>query len=239
MRYEHEGHRQRLADKVLKGACCEHEYLEMLLCYAIPRRNTNDLAHRLLAEFGGVQQILSATPEQLQSVEGIGKSAAAFIKCLHKLCEDYVKLSTIGGSFPETYERAAFAAFVKEFYQGEAFEVFDVYLIDDGGKLFRRKRFSLGQNGRVQIPVEELGTLLAEARPSGIVVVHNHTVGSSTPSERDDQATKSCQYICNMHGVLFCNHYIYAKDGVYDYYNSGKLQTLSNDWSMSKLVGVE
>ena len=61
----HEGHRQRLIAKLEEGTLCDHEYLEMLLFNALPRKNTNDIAHRLLAEFGSLNKVFAAKPEQL------------------------------------------------------------------------------------------------------------------------------------------------------------------------------
>ena len=66
---EHSGHRHRLIQKLDSGSLCEHEYLEMLLFNAVPRRNTNDIAHRLLARFGNIRDVLGAPLEQLQQVE--------------------------------------------------------------------------------------------------------------------------------------------------------------------------
>ena len=51
----HAGHRQRLKDKYLKcgvDALSDHELLEILLYYAIPQRNTNDIAHELIDKCG-------------------------------------------------------------------------------------------------------------------------------------------------------------------------------------------
>ena len=49
----HEGHRARMKKKLLENgerSLADHELLEVLLYYAIPRRDTNELAHRLLKQ---------------------------------------------------------------------------------------------------------------------------------------------------------------------------------------------
>ena len=74
---EHAGHRRRMIEKLKTDSLLEHELLEVLLFNALPRRNTNDLAHKLLGEFGSVKEILSAPIEQLTKVEGVGESVAA------------------------------------------------------------------------------------------------------------------------------------------------------------------
>ena len=85
----HDGHRQRMYGKVAKEGLLEHEWLEVLLYAAIPRRNTNDIAHRLIQRFGSVMAVLEASMEELQAVTGIGKSAAAHLKCIYHFYKEY------------------------------------------------------------------------------------------------------------------------------------------------------
>ena len=54
----HEGHRERLRETYLEqgaSALHEHQLLELLLTYAIPRRDTNPLAHSLLSAYGSLE----------------------------------------------------------------------------------------------------------------------------------------------------------------------------------------
>ena len=220
---EHKGHRERLRAKILADACCEHEYLEMFLCYAIPRRNTNDIAHRLLSKFGCLPNVLSAPIEELQSVEGVGDGAAVLLKCMGKFCEDYTGLFQAANAMPETYERDKFLAFINQTYVHLDKEVLDVYLMDSNSRIFRRERFASGRETRVWVDVEAFASLLVKTRPSGVILVHNHPFGEPDPSGLDDQTTKQCAQMCAMQNVVFCNHFIYANRGIYDYYGSGKL----------------
>ena len=79
----HEGHRARMRTKLMESGervFADHELLEVLLYYAIPRRDTNELAHRLLEQFGSLQGVLSASAQELACVKGVGEYAAAHIK---------------------------------------------------------------------------------------------------------------------------------------------------------------
>ena len=78
----HDGHRQRKRERFLKQGAdglADHEVLELLLYYAIPRRDTNELAHRLIQHFGTLDAVFQAPPEALMQVSGI-----AFWKLPHR-----------------------------------------------------------------------------------------------------------------------------------------------------------
>ena len=78
----HKGHRARMRAKLDSYGMRifdTYELLEMLLYYAIPYRDTNPIAKRLLAAFGSLDGVLSASVEELAEVDGIGESCARFI----------------------------------------------------------------------------------------------------------------------------------------------------------------
>ena len=87
----HSGHRERLRQRYLESGTenlCEHEFLELLLFYALPRINTNEISHLLTDRFGSLKNVLDAPVEQLTEVKGIGKTAAGFLKLMGELRKD-------------------------------------------------------------------------------------------------------------------------------------------------------
>ena len=71
----HKNHRERVLEKFRRfglDTFADHEVLELLLFFAIPRVDTNPIAHRLMARFGSLHAVLEAPAEQLCEVEGIG-----------------------------------------------------------------------------------------------------------------------------------------------------------------------
>ena len=88
----HLGHRERLRRRArLEGAEAlrPHELLELLLFYAVPRRDVNDLAHALDARFGGVRGVLGATEKELAAFPGVGQRVARWLMRVRDLCEAY------------------------------------------------------------------------------------------------------------------------------------------------------
>lgn len=75
----HANHRQRMIGKLMQNGLdifADHEVIELLLFWMIPRINTNPIAHELLDTFGSIHAVMDATPQQLQQVYKIGERSA-------------------------------------------------------------------------------------------------------------------------------------------------------------------
>ncbi len=84
----HTGHRPRMRAKILSGGANimeEHEILEFLLFYSLPRKNTNEIAHILINTFGSIRCVLNATPEELARIRGIDKHSIVLIKAISEM----------------------------------------------------------------------------------------------------------------------------------------------------------
>ena len=89
----HDGHRKRLKERFLKGGMdglSDINCLELLLFYALPRRDTNPIAHALLEQFGSLSGVLDAPPEQLQKISGISEHAATLLHTIPQLARRYM-----------------------------------------------------------------------------------------------------------------------------------------------------
>ena len=88
----HAGHRDRMRERFLQtdgNGMAEHELLELLLFYAIPRCDTNDLAHRLIEEFGSLVGVLEADSSALCAVSGISEKSALYLRLVGKAATLY------------------------------------------------------------------------------------------------------------------------------------------------------
>lgn len=229
---EHSGHRQRMYEKLRTGKLLEHEMLEALLFNAMPRKNTNELAHRLLAQFGTIRGLFDASMEQLMSVNGVGESVASYLHLIGRFYNNYY--ATNGEDRPKRYDAVGFKEYVKKTYAYRKDEVLDFYLLDKNGNICLRRRFTAldGVGHSVEFSPETFTSMLVEEKPAGIVAVHNHPTGSATPSESDDLTTQKCQMVCSFHNVLFCDHLIYGDGEVYSYYEKGEMSKISKECSV-------
>lgn len=234
---EHAGHRKRIIKKLESDTLLDHELLEIMLFAVLPRRNTNDLAHRLLNKFGSLHEVYSASIEELMQVQGIGESIAAHIRCTGIIYRKHFLKEK--NRFTGKFESRNFAAYVKERYEELNCEVVDVYILGRSGEIVKRHRFTDQNQISAELDIAYLSKLLAKETPSGIVLVHNHPSGTGAGSAADDQMTLQCQMVCSMHGVLLCDHLIYSPQGVYSYYLAGRLQEMSKKYSMQSITSTE
>ena len=225
----HNGHRLRMVERLKAGRVCEHEYLEALLYVALPRINTNPIAHRLLATFGDLRGVMEAPIDKLAEVKGVGNSLATFIHCVGQMMPIFYRVAKTERQCPKYFTRQEFSEFIKAEYANLPYEKFDAYLLDAENRIFDCKRFSIGADGKVRVDTEIFTREIVEAEPSGVVLVHNHPKGNCQPSMQDDTTTETCASICAFHNILLCDHLICAKNGVYSYYESGKLKKARSD----------
>ena len=84
----HDGHREKMRRRFLETELegfADHEALELLLYYAIPRRDTNPIAHALMERYGSLSAVLNAPVDDLRQVDGIWESAAILLSLVSKI----------------------------------------------------------------------------------------------------------------------------------------------------------
>jgi len=231
----HEGHRKRMMERLLSGSenLQDHEILEMLLFNALPRINTNPIAHNLLKAFGSLSGVFSARVEQLTEVEGIGPSTAEYLRVVG-LCFERVKPNT--DELPEYFNLHAYAEFLVNSFRGVAQEYVEIFCLKKNGKVQFRKTFTVGSKHTVVVEPEEVSKLLVLQKPYAIVIAHNHPITVSDPSEDDNKFTAQIQMICSANNVELYDHIIVGTDGVYSYFLSGQLDSIKKQYHVANIV---
>jgi len=210
----HDGHRQRKKAAFVRNGLegfADHEVLELLLYYAIPRRDTNELAHRLLHRFGSLDKVLCASAEELQQVEGMGENAAVFLNLLSavgwRLYYERVHAQPLN-SVSDAGE------FFLRLLQSERKEKLYQVNLDGKGKLLNYSCLSAGSRSMTSVCVREVVENAIHANASQVLLGHNHPSGVALPSQEDQQVTQEVSRALKTIGITLVDHIVVA-DGDY------------------------
>lgn len=220
-----EGHRDRLRQRFLRHGLesfDDHNILELLLFYAIPRQDTNALAHRLIRHFGSLAAVFEAPPEELKAVPGIGDSAAALIHLVPAAARRYLMAKNEPGIILATSE-AVGRYFLPRFLdcRGEA-----VYMASLDAKLKVIDCRCLGGSGSTVSVRFDVRTVVQTAllhNASAVVLAHNHTSGIALPSSEDETATLQVQEALALVGITLVDHIVVAGDDFVSMSDNGLL----------------
>ncbi len=185
----HANHRKRMLQKFMEYGLApfhDHEVLEILLFFAIPRVNTNPIAHRLLKRFDTLHGVLEAPVQQLKEVEGIGEYAATLIKFMCALTARYE------ASRVETDKLANYSLIAKYFipkFIGKTNEVLFAAFLDGTGRVIRCEEISRGSNTSVEINHGVIMRLAIINNAAAVILAHNHPDGLLMPSDDDTYQT--------------------------------------------------
>lgn len=190
----HENHRQRMAGRVLeKGAdtLLDHELLEMLLYYALPRKDTNPIAHRLLKEFGSLRAVLSASPRELQRIEGIGPQSTLLFSLLQETIGRYERGQFGKKVVLDTVRKSI--AYCKSLYVGVKYERIYLIFLNIHCQIIRTACIGEGDLGAVPVYTKRAVEEAIHASAHYAIMTHNHPGGIAQPSDQDLEAT---DHIC-------------------------------------------
>lgn len=209
----HEEHRKRLRDRFVKEGLQHfepHNVLELLLFYAIPRKDTNEIAHRLMNRFGSLSEVLEAPVTALKEVEGIGDNAAVFLSMMPQLCNIYLQdrasRSTICGL-------EQIAEFASQCFVGMTTEHFLLICVDNKCAVINHQFISEGSVDSSSIDIHKMLRVLAGSNATNCVVAHNHPRGSAKPSRKDLNATLTLAKELNTFRIQLLDHVIVSNDG--------------------------
>jgi DNA repair protein RadC len=206
------GHRERLRRRVLEGgteALPDYELLEFLLFMAQPRRDTKPLAKVLLARFRGIAGVLSAEPDSLLAVPGMGEAAVATLKAAReaglRVLRTEVAKRPVLSSWQQLLDYCQAATGHAEI------EEFRLLFLDRKNVLIADERQQRGTIDHTPVYPREVVKRALELGASALIMVHNHPSGDPTPSKADIEMTREVQKAAAVLGVTLHDHIILGR----------------------------
>ncbi|MEI7591001.1 MAG: DNA repair protein RadC [Deltaproteobacteria bacterium] len=215
-------HRARLRERYLQGgrtALHDYEVVEMLLGYAIPRKDIKPLAKTLLARFGSIKGIIDADISEIKSVKGMGETSAVIFKLIRDILLYHLR-ETITKT-PQLNCTNDMLNYWKVHFGGLKEEHFCVICLNTQNEVVGMETITRGTIDGVFIhPRRVIEKVLTESA-SAIIIVHNHPSGDVSPSEDDIKMTKTIQQICLSLEIAFHDHLIIGKNSHYSFRHNG------------------
>ena len=209
----HDGHRERLRQNFLEhglSSMNDINALELLLFYAVPRRDTNELAHLLLQHFGSLDGVFSASAEELCEVEGIGAYAASLLT----LVPEIMKKSRLSKSREIRQIRSSDDAgeYLLPYFMNERDEVVYLLCLDSKRAVICCAEMGRGVVNSVDTSVRRIVEKALKVKACSVIVAHNHPDGLALPSREDDLFTKCLYNALETVGIRLEDHIIVADE---------------------------
>ena len=218
----HDGHRERLRARFAEhglDSFNELNALELLLCYAIPRRDTNEIAHRLLDAFGSLSGVFQASMQELTSVPGIGENAATLILMVPQI----VKKAHVSKAKETKIIRNSTDAgnYILPYFLDEQDEIVMMLCLDNKRAVICCREMGRGVVNCVDANIRRMVETALKVKTTTVIVAHNHPNGVALPSREDDNFTRTLYRSLGLLGITLEDHIIVANDEFVSLADSG------------------
>ena len=208
----HANHRSRMREKLFENGAeifHDHELLEMFLFACESRRNTNDIAHALIDRFGSLHGVLTATPDALKSVKGIGDSASSHILVVREMMRRIGEEKLDKAASFDSYEELG--KYFVGLYSMAAVEELYVMTLDNGMRMISCTRVCSGTVNSTPACICGIVKEVLNKEAPNVVIAHNHPGGKLIASPEDAVMTRIISSNLKSMGINLVDHILVAE----------------------------
>ncbi|MEG2010144.1 MAG: DNA repair protein RadC, partial [Oscillospiraceae bacterium] len=203
----HDGHRDRMKKRFMEQGLDgfdDHNVLELLLFYSMPRCDTNPLAHELLEEFGSLEGVFEAPADELSKITGIGEGSVTLLRLIPEVGRRYIIDKNKSDDILDSTAKAG--AYLVPRYMFERDEVVYVICLDAKYKILCCKELFRGVVNTAEVSIRKIAELALGKNASSVILSHNHTSGIALPSLEDEMTTKRIKTVLEAMGITLADH---------------------------------
>jgi len=207
----HAGHRSRVKTEFLTRGLegwPDHKVLELLLFYAIPQGDVNELAHELVERFGSLAGVLDASPDELRKVPGVGEHTVTLLKLFPALGGRYLEKRSSMGRIVHSAEDAR--ELLEPYFYGSRNEMVYILCLDSKRKVLGVRRVSEGSIYAADINIRRIVEEAMGLRAAAVYLAHNHVSNLAFPSAADWQSTDTIRAALAAVGLDLVDHLIFV-----------------------------
>jgi DNA repair protein RadC len=220
----HAGHRQRVKARYLAeglDAFEDHQVLELLLFYSIPRRDTNELAHRMIREFGSLAGLFEADAKDIARRCNVSENTAILVSLIPSLSRRYF----LGkwGEKPIINSSSKAGEYAVSLLAGRIYEVFYVVSLDTQNRVNYADMVHEGTINEAAIYPRLIVETALRHQASSVILAHNHPGGGIKPSGADISVTNKIVSTLESISIKVLDHIIVAGDRYFSFAEQGLL----------------
>lgn len=220
----HFGHRQRLRKRFNEAgikSLSDYEQLELLLTYAVPRKDMKPVCKRLINEFNKISGVLDAEIQELTEIEGVGEASSTLIKLVRELSTVYLEEKTTG--VEALLDPKSVVDFARLKIGAAKNETFLVILVNTKNEVIDHEVLDKGTVDNVAIYPRKVVELAIRKHATGVILVHNHPSGHTEPSDVDKEVTKEIVLAARSLDIRVLDHIIVSKKNYFSFLKNGLL----------------
>lgn len=216
------GHRDRLRERFLQSMgkdMPDYELLELLLFQAIPRKDVKPIAKKLLVEFDGINNIMTAPPEQLAEKGGISINAAIGLNAIYAVSLRMGQRSIENRPIITAWDDLI--SYCHSAMAHEKIEQFRILFLNNKNILIKDEVQQTGTVNHTPVYPREVIKRSLELGATALILVHNHPSGDPTPSKEDIIMTENIIEAGDIVNITVHDHIIIGKNDTFSMKNSG------------------
>ena len=209
------GHRKRLKERFAEnglGALHLHEIVELMLTYAIPRRDTKPIARELVHRYKSLNALLNAPADDLLKTAGLGEQSASFLLFIREVTAHCLK---------ERYERKSMIAhrhdveeYLRFHYGLRRDEYVAALFLGNRNQVLETEIIAEGTVNQCAVYPRIIMEKALRYHATSLIIAHNHPGGGLRPSEADWVLTERLFAICALLEIPLLDHLIISQQEV-------------------------
>ncbi len=209
------GHRGRLLSRFEENGCAslqDYEIVELILTFAIPRKDTKPIAKELLRKYKTLSGLLHADSEDVEKVPGIGRKAGLLLVLFRDvtaycLAEKYHKK-------PIVHHRNDVKEYLRFAFGYKPDEYVAVLFLDNGNNVIETEIVHEGTVNQCAVYPRTIIDKALRYKATSLIIAHNHPGGTAEPSPADWEITERLYNICKLLEMPLLDHVIVARDTI-------------------------
>jgi DNA repair protein RadC len=233
------GHRKRLRERFLKGGLsgfADYEIVELLLSLGTPRKDVKAQAKEAIKRFKTLRGVLSASPDELQQIQGIGSHSVFGILLVQAVSREFLKEKILD---KHVYQSAQeIFEYLYHSMRDLKKEVFKVIYLTSRNQIIDTVDLFEGTVGQAAVSPRQIMESSLEKHAASLIFVHNHPSGDCTPSKNDNELTRDLVYASSVLGIKVLDHIVIGNDRYYSYAGEGLIVHYELDFLGMKIKGT-